>query len=144
MGMPQHRPNSRHRDANPQIPAPHAQLLRADIPPAHDMVSQTHAKFMTLAKMVSRHMTMIDQIVPSSSAGVQPPASSGRGTSIGGDIPTSHVPQIKPHIYKTCGQSCYGPGPRHGTSMMTSSQVRTLLKLYYCSIFNFSILYITY
>ena len=40
-GVPQHRPNSRHKDANPQIPASRAQLLREEIPPAHDMVSQT-------------------------------------------------------------------------------------------------------
>ena len=33
--------------------------------------------------MVSRHMTTIDQKTLSSFAGVQPPASSGRGTSIG-------------------------------------------------------------
>ena len=40
-------------------------------------------------------------------------------------------------------------GPRHprlihGTTTMIGGQVRTLLKLYYCLIFNFSILYVTY
>ena len=40
-GIPQHRTNVRHRDANPQIPAPRAQLPRAEIPLAHDMVAQT-------------------------------------------------------------------------------------------------------
>ena len=77
-GMPQHRPNSRHRDSNPQIPAPRAQLPREDIPTAHDMVSQTQEAFLTLAEIVSRYTTTIDQTIPSSSAGVQPPASSGR------------------------------------------------------------------
>ena len=38
-GMPQHQPDARHRDANPKILAPHAQLPRADIPPTHDMVA---------------------------------------------------------------------------------------------------------
>ena len=91
-GMPQHRPHARNRDANPQIPAPRAQLPRADIPPAHDMVSQTQEAFFTLIEMVSRHTTTIDQRAPSSSAGVQPPASGGGGTYIGGDRLTSHVP----------------------------------------------------
>ena len=63
-GMPQNRPNSRHRDANPQIPTPHSQLPRADIPPAHDMVSQTLEEFMTLTEMVSRHTNTIDQTTP--------------------------------------------------------------------------------
>ena len=143
-GMPQHWPNARHRDGNPQIPAAHAELPRADIPPTHDMVSQTQDAFLTLAKMVSRHTTTIDQRAPSSSASVQPSASGGGGTYIGGDRPASHVPQSEPHVCTSCGQPCYGPGPIHGTSMMTSGQVRTLLKLYYCSIFNFSILYVTY
>ena len=59
-GIPQHRPHARHRYANPQIPAPRAQLPRADIPLAHDMVSQTKEAFLTLAEMVSQHMTTID------------------------------------------------------------------------------------
>ena len=91
-GMPQHRPHARHRDANPQIPAPHAQLPRADIPPTHDMVSQTQDAFFTLTEMVSRHTATIDQRESSSSASVQPLASGGGGTSIGGDRSTSHVP----------------------------------------------------
>ena len=62
-GMPQHRPHARHRHANPQIPTPHAQLPRVDIPPAHDMVSQTQEAFFTLAEMVSRHTTTIDQTI---------------------------------------------------------------------------------
>ena len=47
---------------------------------------------MTLAEMVSRHTTTIELTMPSSSFGVQPPASHGRGTSIGGGRMTSHVP----------------------------------------------------
>ena len=66
-GMPQHRTHSRHRDANPQIPAPRSQLPRADIPPAHDMVSRTQEAFFTLVEMVSRHMTTIEQRASSSS-----------------------------------------------------------------------------
>ena len=104
-GMPRHRPNARHRDANPQIPAPRAQLPRADIPPAHDMVSQTQDAFFTLAEMVSRHTATIDQRAPSSSAGVQPPTSGGGGTSVGGDRPTSDVPQSEPHVCTSCGDS---------------------------------------
>ena len=76
--------------------------------------------------MVSRHTTTIDQRVPSSSAGVQPPASSGGGTFVGGDRPTSHVPQSEPHVCTSCGGPCYGPGTRHGTSTMIGGQVRTL------------------
>ena len=105
------------------------------------MVSQTQEAFLTPAEMVSRHMTTIDQVTPSSSASVQPQAFGGRGPCIGGDIPTTHVPQSETHMCTTCGQSFYGRGPRQGTSTMTSGQVRTLLKLYCCSIFNFSILY---
>ena len=70
--------------------------------------------------MVSRHTTTIEHKTPSSFVGVQPPAFGGRGTSIGGDRLTSHVPQSDPHVYTTCGQSRYGPGLRHGTSTMTS------------------------
>ena len=143
-GMAQHRPHARHRDANPQIPAPCAQLPRANIPHARDMVSETQETFVTLAKMFSRHTTTIGQETPSSFVGVKPPAYGGRGTSIGGDRMIPHVPQSEPHICTTCGQSCYGPGPRHGTSTMTGGQFRTLLKLYYCLIFNLSILYVTY
>ena len=86
-------------------------------------------------------MITIDHAMPSSSTGIQPPASSGRGPSIGGDRPTSRVPQSELHMCTMCGQSFYGPGPTHGTSTMTGGQVRTFLKLYCCSIFNFSILY---
>ena len=84
------------------------------------MVSQTRDAFFTLAEMVSRHTATIDQRAPSSSAGVQPPASGGGGTSIGGDRSTSHVPQSEPHVYTLCGGPCYGPGPRHGTTTLTS------------------------
>ena len=117
--MPQHRPDARHRDVNPQIPAPHASLPREYIPFAHDMVSQTQEAFFTLAEMVSQHTTTIDQRAPSSTTGVQPPASSGRRTSIGGHRPTSHVPQREPHVCTSCGGLCYGPGARHGTTTMT-------------------------
>ena len=86
------------------------------------MVSQTQDAFFTLAEMVSRHMTTIDQRAPSSSAGVQPQASGGVGTSIRGDRPTSHVPQSDPHVCTSCGGPCYGPGPRHGTATMTGGQ----------------------
>ena len=103
------------------------------------MVTQTREAFLTLYEMVFQHTTTIDQEGPSSSSGVQPPASSGREPSISGDKLTSHVPQSEPHVCTTCGL-----GPRHGTSTITGGQVRTLLKLYYCSIFNFSILYVTY
>ena len=89
-------------------------------------------------------MTTIVQKAPSSSAGVQPPTFGGVGTSTDGNRLTSHVSQSEPHVYKSCGKPFYGPGPRHGTSMMTGAQVKTLLKLYYCSIFNFSVLYVTY
>ena len=105
-----------------------------------------------LARMISRHTITIDQggtsssnvVQPLSFGYVQPSTSGGRGTSIGEDRPISHVPQSEPEFCTTCGQSCYGLGPRHGTSTMTGDQVRTLLKLYYCSIFYFSILYVTY
>ena len=106
------------------------------------MVSQTQDAFFTLVEMVSRHIATIDQRAPSSSVGVQPADSGGGGTSVGGDRPTSHVPQRETHVCTSCGQPCYGPGPRHGTSTMTGGQVRTLLKLYYCSIFNFLVLFI--
>ena len=69
--------------------------------------------------MISRHTTTIDQAGPSSFGGVQPPASGGRGASIGGDRLTSHVPHRETPMCTTCGQSCYGRGPTHGTSMMT-------------------------
>ena len=59
-GMPQHRPNARNRDANTQIPTPCAQLPMAEIPPTHDMVSQTQEEFLTLAEMISQHTTTID------------------------------------------------------------------------------------
>ena len=118
-GMPQHRLNVRHRNSNPHIPAPHAQLPREDIPPTHDMVSQTQESILTLAEMVSRRTTTIDQRAPSSSTGLQPPNFGGRVPSIGGDKPTSHVPQSEPHVWTMRGQSCYGPGPRNGTSTMT-------------------------
>ena len=139
-GMPQNWPNARDRDVNRQMPPPSTQLPRPNIPPAHDMITQTQGAFLTLDEMVSQHTTTIDQVGPSSSSGVQPPASDGRGPSIGGDKSTSHVPQSKPHMCTMCGQSCYGPRPRHGTSTMIGGQIRTLLKLYYCSIFYFSIL----
>ena len=71
-------------------------------------------------------MTTIVQKAPSSSAGVQQPASGGGGTSIGGDRLTSHVPWSEPHVCTSCGGPCYGPGPRHGTTTMTGGQVRTL------------------
>ena len=90
------------------------------------MVSQTQEAFFTLAEMVSQHMTTINQRAPSSSAGVQPPASGGGGTFIGGDGETSHVPQSEPHVCTSCGGPYYGPGPRHGTTTMTGGQVRTL------------------
>ena len=90
------------------------------------MVSQTQDAFFTLAEMVSRHMATIDQRAPSSSTGVQPPASGGGGTSVGGDRLTSHVPQSELHVCTSCGGPCYGLGPRHGTTMMTGGQVRTL------------------
>ena len=90
------------------------------------MVAQKQEAFFTLAELVSRHMTTIDQRAPSSSAGVQPLAFGGGGTSIGGDRPTSHVPQSEPHVYTSCGGPCYGLGPRHGTTMMIGGQVRTL------------------
>ena len=90
------------------------------------MVAQTEEAFFILAKMVSRHMTTIDQRVPSSSVGVQPPTSGSGGTSIGGDRPTSNVPQTEPHVCTLCGGPCYGPEPTHGTSTMTGGQVRTL------------------
>ena len=127
------------RDANQHIPQTPTLLPRPYIPPSHDIVTQTHEAFLTLSKMVSQHTTTIDEEGPSSSSGVQPPSSSGRGPSIGGYIPTSHVPRREPHVCTTCGQSCYGPGPTHGTSTMNGGQVRTLLKLYCCSIFYFSI-----
>ena len=76
--------------------------------------------------MVSLHMTTIDETTRSSFVGVQPPASGGIGTSIGGDRPTSHVPQSEPHVCTSCGGPCYGPGPRHGTITMIGGQVRTL------------------
>ena len=69
--------------------------------------------------MVSRHTATIDERVPSSSAGVQPPASGGGGTSVGGDRLTFDVPHSEPHICTSCGGPYYGPGPRHGTSTMT-------------------------
>ena len=95
-----------------------------------------------VAQIQEAFFTLVDQREPSSSAGVQPPASGGGGTSIGGDRPTSHVPQSEPHVCTSCGGPYYGFGPRHGTTKMIGGQVRTLLKLYYCSIFNFSILYV--
>ena len=125
-GMPQTRPNARNRDANIQIPPPRAQLPRSNIPPTHDMVTQTHEASLMLSEMISWHTTTIDQTRTSSTGGVQPPASSGIGPSIGGDRLTSHVPQSDPHVCTMCGQSYYGRGPTHGTSMMTSGQVRTL------------------
>ena len=91
------------------------------------MDPQKQEAFFTLTKMVSRHTTTIDQKMMSSFVGVQPPASGGIGTYIGGDKLTSHVPQRERHVCTSCGQPCYGPGPRHGTSMMTGGQVRTLL-----------------
>ena len=117
------------RNANRHIPQPPALLLRPYIPPSHDMVTQTHEAFLTLAKMDSRHTTNIDKEGPSSSCVVQPSASSDTGPSIGGDIPTSHVPEREPHVWTKCGQSCYGLGPAHGTSTMNGGHVRTLLKL---------------
>ena len=117
-GMTQNRPNARNRDSNQQIPSPHSQLPKPDIPPAHDMVTQTSEAFLTLAEMVSRQTTTIDQEGPSSFGGVQPPSFDGRGPSIGGDRSTSHVPQSDPHMCTMCIQSCYGPGPTHGTSTM--------------------------
>ena len=89
-------------------------------------------------------MNTIDQTTPFSPARVEPPTSGGPGISTNGNRLTSHVSQSEPHVYTSCGQPCYGPGPRHGTSTMTGAQVRTLLKLYYCSIFNFFVLYVTY
>ena len=91
-GMPQHRSNARNRDANPLIPVPCSKLLRVHIPPIHVMAPQKHEAFSTIAEMVSQHTTTIDQRAPSSSVGVQPPASGGGGTSIGGDRLTSHEP----------------------------------------------------
>ena len=110
----------------------------------HEMGTSTKEEFITLGKMVSRHTITINQAGTSSSGGVQPQASGGRVPYIRGDKMTSHVPQSEPHMCTTCGQSCYGPRPTHGASTMTGGQVRTLLKLYYCSIFNFSVLYVTY
>ena len=78
--------------------------------------------------MVSQHMTTIDQTTPYSSAGVQPPTFGGPGTSTDGNRLTSLMSQSEPHVYKSCGKPCYGPGPRHGTSMMTGAEVKTLLK----------------
>ena len=83
------------------------------------MVLETKESFLTLAEMVSQHTTTIDQRTPSSSTGLQPPASGGGGTSIGGDRPTSHVLQSEPHVCTSCGGPFYGLGPRHGTTAMT-------------------------
>ena len=102
--IPQNWPNARHKDPNQLIPPPHLQLPMLDIPPAHDMVTQTQEAFLTLAEMVSRHSTTINHAGPSSSSGVQPPASNGRVPSIGGDRPTSHVPQSDPYRSTMCGQ----------------------------------------
>ena len=52
-GMPQNRPNVRHRYADRYIPPPRVQLLRLDIPPTHDMITQTHDAFLTLAEIIS-------------------------------------------------------------------------------------------
>ena len=92
VGMPQNRPNARNRYSNRQILTPRAQLPRLDVPPAHDMVTQTQEAFLTLAEMVSRHTTTINQEGPSSSTRVKPPTSGGREPSIGWDRSTSHVP----------------------------------------------------
>ena len=90
------------------------------------MVGQTQDAFFTLVEMVSRHTATIDQRAPSSSVGVQPPASGGGGTYVGGDRLTSHVPQSDPHACTSCGGPFYGLGPRNGTTTMTGGQVRTL------------------
>ena len=89
------------------------------------MVAWTQDAFFTLAKMVSQHTATIDQRAPSSSAGVQPLDYGGGGTSIGGDL-AEVLDQSEPHVCTSCGVPCYGPGPRHGTTTMTSGQVRTL------------------
>ena len=74
-----------------------------DIPLSHYMITRTQVAFILLAEMISHHTTTIDQAGLSSSGWVQPLASGGIGPSIGGDIPTSHVPQIEPHICMMCG-----------------------------------------
>ena len=104
-------------------------MLGIDIPIhryLHPMLSYREHTSLLYMTWFPKHRTTIDQRAPSSSAGVQPPTSSGGGTNIGADRLTSCVPQSEPHIWTSCQGPCYGPRPRHATTMMTGVQVRTL------------------
>ena len=76
--------------------------------------------------MIFLHSTVIDEEGQSSFGGVHPSLHSGAGPSSVGSRIRSYDPHIETHMCMTCGQSCYGHGPTHGTFTMTVGQVRTL------------------
>ena len=85
-GMPQNRPNARVQDPNHPIPAPRAPLHGPDVPPATRVVAETRDAFLSLARVVLRHSTTLQQMGgdagPSAGPSSGPPPPTGpRGPS---------------------------------------------------------------
>ena len=86
--MPQNRPNARVQDPNHPIPAPRTPLHGPDVPLATRVVAETRDSFLTLAQVVLRHSTTLQQMggdagpsaEPSTGA---PPPTGPRGPSTG-------------------------------------------------------------
>ena len=126
-GMPQNRPNARVQDPNRPIPAPRAPLHGPDVPPATRVVSETRDAFLTLARVVLRHSTTLQQMgggaghsghdaEPSSSSGPSSSAGPSTGAPPSTDAgpstsapPSAHPQQSSdPHECTSCGRPCYG------------------------------------
>lgn len=125
LGMPQNRPNVRHGDANCPAPPPRRQLPKPDVPLAHHLIPHTQEAFLSLAKAIVRHSTIIermDQEGKSLSGGVQPSSSGGARSSSSEGRPTHHETSIEAHECSVCGCACYGRVLTNVTLTRTLSQ----------------------
>ena len=91
--MPQNRPNARVQDSNCPIPAPRAPLHGPDVPPTTRVVAETRDAFLSLARVVLRHNTTLQQMGgdagPSTGPSIGPPPPTGpQGPSPSAPPPT--------------------------------------------------------
>ena len=61
-GMPQNQPNAMLRDVDRPILAPRRQLPGLDVPPVHHFIPQTRDAFLSLARAIVRHSTMVQHM----------------------------------------------------------------------------------
>ena len=111
--MPQNRPNARVQDPNRPIPAPRAPLHGPDVPPATHVVAETRDAFLTLARVVLRHSTTLQQMGgdAGTSAGpsIGPPPPTGPQGPSPSAPPSTHPQQSSdPHQCTSCSRPCYG------------------------------------